>query len=184
MGKKCPWSTEVRGEESIRVTLETQGLCSCSSSHWLPTCRSTAKGPQQCSAPIKQLLLTANGEQNNEGRPRSAQQSDNREIMTSVAPFGLQSIKHTAQITLPLPHNCWNRAGPAKRRGLERNIWEPAFHLILGSACLSPHPKQHKLQHNSRSRFTAPGFLYSPASRALCQPYLDVVQCILFSSKT
>ena len=109
MGKKCPWSMEGRGEESIHVTLETQGLCSCSSSHWLPTCRSTAKGPQRHSAPIKQLLLTANGEQNNEGRPRSAQQSDNREIMTSVAPFGLQSIKHTAQVTLPLPHNCWKQ---------------------------------------------------------------------------
>ena len=54
-----------------------------------PTCRSTAKGPERRSAPIKQLLLTANGKQNNEGRPRSARQSDNREIMTSVAPFGL-----------------------------------------------------------------------------------------------
>lgn len=54
-----------------------------------PTIRSTAKGSQQHLDPIKKLLITANVEQDNEGRPGSAQQSDNREIMTSVAPFGL-----------------------------------------------------------------------------------------------
>lgn len=53
------------------------------------TIRSTAKGSQQHLDPIKQLLITANVEQDNEGRPGSAQQSDNREVMTSVAPFGL-----------------------------------------------------------------------------------------------
>lgn len=59
--------------------------------------------------PIKKLLLTVNVEQDNEGRPGSAPQSDNREIMTSVAPFGPESIKHTAQITLPLPQNYWKQ---------------------------------------------------------------------------
>lgn len=64
---------------------------------------------QQRSDPIKKLLITANVEQDNEGRPGSARQSDDREIMTSVAPFGLESIKHTAQITLPFPQNCWKQ---------------------------------------------------------------------------
>lgn len=79
------------------------------SSHWVPTSRSTAKGSQQHLDPIKKLLLTVNVEQDNEGRPGSAPQSDNREIMTSVAPFGPESIKHTAQITLPLPQNYWKQ---------------------------------------------------------------------------
>lgn len=63
--------------------------CSCASSHWAPTSRSTAKGSQHHLDPIKKLLKTANMEQDNEGRPGSTRQSDNREIMTSVAPFGL-----------------------------------------------------------------------------------------------
>lgn len=54
-----------------------------------PTIRSNAKGSQQHLDPIKKLLRTVNVEQDNEGRPGSSQQSDNREIMTSVAPFGL-----------------------------------------------------------------------------------------------
>ena len=45
------------------TTLEMRGLCSCMSSHWVPTSRSTAKGSQQHSDPIKKLLITANAEQ-------------------------------------------------------------------------------------------------------------------------
>lgn len=59
------------------------------SSRWVPTSKSPAKGSQQHLDPIKKLLITVNVEQDNEGRPGSARQSDNREIMTSVALFGL-----------------------------------------------------------------------------------------------
>lgn len=42
-----------------------------------------AKRSPHCSDGIKKLLITANGEQDNEGKPGTSQQSDNREIMTS-----------------------------------------------------------------------------------------------------
>lgn len=77
-----------RAEYSTFTTLKAQRLCSCV----LPLSpheQSIAKGSQQPLDPIKKLLITANVEQDNERRPGSARQSDNREIMTSVAPFGL-----------------------------------------------------------------------------------------------
>lgn len=77
-----------RAEHSTFTTLKAQRLCSCV----LPLSpheQSIAKGSQQPLDPIKKLLITANVEQDNERRPGSARQSDNREIMTSVAPFGL-----------------------------------------------------------------------------------------------
>lgn len=71
------------------TTLEAQRLCSCMFSHRVPTRGSIAEGSQQHLDSIKKLLITANGKQDNEGRAGSARQSDNRELMTSVAPFGL-----------------------------------------------------------------------------------------------